>query len=99
MIQKRILFINSYHEGYPWSTGILKSVEKTLATSKLKDIIVLKAIRMDTKSNISEEFKKAAALKAKAIIQSWQPDIVIASDDNVSKFLILPYFKDKPLPS
>ena len=26
--KKKILFVDSYHEGYPWSTGILKGVKK-----------------------------------------------------------------------
>ena len=97
-VKKKILFIDSYHEGYPWSTGIFKGVKKTLATSKLNGMVELKAIRMDTKRNTSDEFKKAAAEKARSMIHSWQPDVVIASDDNASKFLIRPYFKDKSLP-
>ena len=55
-------------------------------------------VRMDTKSNKDEEFKKQAALKAKKVIDEWQPDIVVASDDNASKYLIVPYFKDSKLP-
>ena len=65
---------------------------------ELKDSIDLKTIRMDTKRNTSKEFKKSAALKVKALIDIWQPDVVIAADDNASKFLIVPYFKDKSLP-
>lgn len=97
-VKKKILYIDSYHEGYPWSAGISEGVMKTLSTSKIKDMVELSVIRMDTKRHKSEEFKKAAALKAVAMIQSWQPDVVIASDDNASKYVILPYFKDKPLP-
>ncbi len=97
-VKQKILFVDSYHEGYPWSMGIFKGVKKTLASSKLKDTIELKTIRMDTKRNTSDEFKKAAAVKALSMIHSWQPDVVIASDDNASKFLIRPYFKDKSLP-
>ena len=97
-VKKKILYIDSYHEGYPWSAGISEGVKNTLATNEVKDKVELKVIRMDTKRNTSEEFKKDAARKAVAMIDSWQPDVVIASDDNASKYVILPYFIDKPLP-
>ncbi len=32
------------------------------------------------------------------MIDSWQPDVVIASDDNASKYLIAPYYKGGDLP-
>ena len=96
--KQKVLFVDSYHTGYPWSEGITRGVQKTLGMGELKDSIDLRIIRMDTKRNTTVEFKKAAALKAKALIDSWRPDVVIAADDNASKFLIVPYFKDKSLP-
>ena len=36
--------------------------------------------------------------KAKAEIDAFKPDVVIAADDNASKYLIEPYFKDAALP-
>jgi ABC-type uncharacterized transport system substrate-binding protein len=91
---KKVLYIDSYHAGYAWSDGITRGVETALEGTGVE----LKVIRMDTKRNASEDFKKEAALKAKAEIESFQPDVVIASDDNASKFLIKPYFKDASLP-
>ena len=91
---KKILFIDSYHEGYAWSDGIVNGVKKVLDGTG----VTLEIIRMDTKRNASDDFKKEAALKAKSVIESFKPDVVIASDDNASKFLIMPYFKDADLP-
>ena len=91
---KKVLFIDSYHEGYAWSDGITRGVQSTLEGTGVN----LKVIRMDTKRNTSDEFKKAAALKAKAEIEAFKPDVVIAADDNASKFLIEPYFKNAKLP-
>jgi len=34
----------------------------------------------------------------KAVIEDFKPDVVIASDDNASKFLIVPYYKEGYLP-
>jgi ABC-type uncharacterized transport system substrate-binding protein len=90
---KKVLFVDSYHEGYAWSDGITAGVKKVIG-----DQAELKIHRMDTKRNASDEFKKQAAEKAKKLIEEWQPDVVIASDDNASKFLIKPYYAGKDLP-
>jgi ABC-type uncharacterized transport system substrate-binding protein len=91
---KRILFIDSYHQGYAWSDGITDGVKEALKDSGVE----LKVIRMDTKRNKDTAFKEQAALKAKAVIDQYKPHVVIAADDNASKYLIVPYFKDKGLP-
>ncbi|MHC4887734.1 MAG: ABC transporter substrate-binding protein [Planctomycetota bacterium] len=93
--RKRILFIDSYHQSYPWSAGVTQGIRQVLDPN---EGIELKIHEMDTKRNPSESFKKEAALKAKALIETWKPDVVIASDDNASKYLIVPYFKDAELP-
>ena len=91
---KRVLHIDSYHEGNYWNTTISEAVEDTLAGTGVE----LKILRMDTKRNPSKEYKEQAALDAKAVIGDFQPDVVIASDDNASKYLIAPYFKDAETP-
>jgi ABC-type uncharacterized transport system substrate-binding protein len=53
---------------------------------------------MDTKRHPSEQFKKAAAEKARIVIDDFRPDVVIASDDNASKYLIAPFYKNVKLP-
>jgi len=90
----RILFIDSYHAGYEWSDGITAGVKQVLAEHKVK----LRIHRMDTKRNNSEDFKKQAALAAKGVIEEFNPDIVIAADDNASKYLIVPYYRGGNLP-
>ncbi len=91
---KKILYIDSYHTEYEWSKDVTKGV-----TDILKDTgAQLKIHCMDTKRNRAEEFKKSAALKAKTVIEEFKPDVVIASDDNASKYLIVPYFKNTDIP-
>ncbi|MCF8106799.1 MAG: hypothetical protein K9K64_15050 [Desulfohalobiaceae bacterium] len=92
--EKKILYIGSYHQGYDWSDGITAGVVSVLKHSDAE----LKIHRMDTKRHRSESFKKQAALKAKNIITAYQPDVVIASDDNTAKYLIKPYFRNCSLP-
>jgi ABC-type uncharacterized transport system substrate-binding protein len=91
---KRVLYIDSYHKGFDWSDGITRAITATL---KDKDVD-LRIFRMDTKRNPSEDFKKEAARKAVDLIKSYRPDVVIASDDNASKYIIVPYFKNADLP-
>ncbi|MCB1868395.1 MAG: hypothetical protein KDI43_07655 [Gammaproteobacteria bacterium] len=91
---KKILFIDSYHEGYPWSDGITTGVQQALNGSGTE----LKIIRMDTKRNKDEAFMVEAAAKAKSVIESFKPDVVIAADDNASKYLIQPNYKNADLP-
>ena len=91
--KKKVLFIDSYHEGYAWSDGITKGVSQTLGST-----VELKVFRMDTKRNNSEEFKVKAGEDAKALIEGWKPDVVIAADDNASKYIIQPFFSGKDIP-
>lgn len=91
---KKILFVNSYHEGYEWSDGIEAGLTEELAGTGIE----LKMVRMDTKRNPGDEFGTQAAEKAKTEIEAFKPDVIIAADDNAQKYLIVPYFKDSGLP-
>jgi hypothetical protein len=91
---KRVLYIDSYHQGFPWSDGITEAVQSVMAGQD----VTLKIIRLDTKNHPDEAYKKQVALKAKATIEAFRPDVVIASDDNASKYIIVPYYKDARLP-
>lgn len=90
----RVLFIDSYHEGYEWSDGITAGIQRVVANADVD----LRIHRMDTKRNKSEAYMQNAALKAKALIEEYRPDVVIATDDNAQKYLVVPYYKDGPLP-
>ena len=91
---KRVLHVDSYHEGNQWNTAISEAVERTLDGTGVE----LRVLRMDTKRNRSEEFKREAALRVKAEIESFKPDVVTASDDNAAKYLIAGHYKDADLP-
>ena len=91
----KIFYIGSYHEESPWSAGITVGITSVF---NKRDNIDLKIMRMNTKRQPSEKSKKTAALKAKGIIETWQPELIIASDDNASKYLIVPYYRNSDLP-
>jgi ABC-type uncharacterized transport system substrate-binding protein len=91
---KKVIHIDSYHEGYEWSDDIFKGIKTALKGTGIE----VRRFQMDTKRNGSEEFKKEAGLKAKAAIEEFKPDVIIASDDNASKYALVPYFKDGAIP-
>jgi ABC-type uncharacterized transport system substrate-binding protein len=91
---KKIVFINSYHEGYEWSDGVEHGIHNVLDGTGVE----VKFIRLDTKRNQDLEFVKKAAEQAKAEIDAFKPDVIIASDDNAQKHVIVPYYKDTATP-
>ena len=91
--QAKCLFVSSYHRGYAWSDGVERGLRKTL-DGKCE----IRQFDMDTKRKKSQEQKEESARQAKSMIETWQPDVVIAADDNAAKYLIQPYYKDKDLP-
>jgi ABC-type uncharacterized transport system substrate-binding protein len=91
---KKILFIDSYHAGYEWSDGIVDGVQTVLKGTGAD----LKVVHMDTKRNPAEAYKQQVGKKMRQEIETYQPDIVIACDDNASKYVIMPYYKNAKLP-
>jgi ABC-type uncharacterized transport system substrate-binding protein len=91
---KKIVFINSYHEGYEWSDGVERGIHNVLDGTGAE----VKFIRLDTKRNQDVEFGKKAGEQAKAELDAFKPDVIIACDDNAQKYVIVPYYKDTAMP-
>jgi len=89
----RCLFVSSYHKGYEWNDGIEQGIK-----SVLKGECDLVQFDMDTKRNTGVDFAQRQGLEAKRLIETFKPDVVIVSDDNASRYLVKPYFKDSPIP-
>ena len=87
------LYVSSYHPGYEWNDGIEQGIESTLG-----DKCNLDKFYMDTKRNPEESFSRAMAKQARNYIEQTNPDIVIACDDNASKYLVKPYYKNASRP-
>jgi len=90
----KVMLLNSYHDGYPWTHDITQSVQDTLMGTGIE----LQIFYMDTKHHRSEDEKKAGALKAKTAIDAFQPDVLISADDDASKYVIAPFYKNTELP-
>ncbi|WP_353573036.1 ABC transporter substrate-binding protein, partial [Candidatus Albibeggiatoa sp. nov. BB20] len=90
----KVMLLNSYHDGYPWTHDITLSVQNTFAETGIE----LQVFHMDTKRHQLEAEKQAAALKAKAAIDAFAPDVLISADDDASKYVIAPFYKNTDLP-
>ncbi len=89
----KCLYVSSYHRGYAWSDGVEEGLRKVLTGH-----CEIRQMDMDTKRNKSVEFKQSAAIEVKHEIESWQPDVVIVSDDNAAKYVVMQYYRDAETP-
>ena len=91
---KKVLFINSYHQGYAWSDGIWDGVQASLRGSGAS----LKAVYLDAKRQPSARALQKAADSVRAEISAFNPDVVIAADDAASQYVVVPHYKNAELP-
>lgn len=86
--REKILYINSYHRGYAPSD----EVEAALTTALAIDNIELKKVHLDAKRSTESELQQNAADAWSEFI-SFQPDVVLVSDDNAVQSFVVPYVK------
>ena len=91
---KKILYLNSYHQGYYWGDGEQRGAENVLSGTGAN----LKVIYLDAKNNPSAEFLRRQALKTKAYISEFKPDVLIAADDDAFVYVVEPYYRNAVLP-
>jgi ABC-type uncharacterized transport system substrate-binding protein len=91
---KKVLYINAYHAGYAWSDNEQKAAENALMSSGAE----FKTIYMETKTKNTAEQIKASAENVRKAIESFKPDVVIASDDNPVKLVLVPWYKNSATP-
>ena len=91
---KRLLFVNSYHEGYPWSDGIEQGLREVLSGTGVE----VRTVAMDTKRRANAVHAANVTRELLALIERWQPHVMIAADDNASRYVIAPHFRDAELP-
>ena len=90
---KKVFILNSYHQGYGSSDDIMEGILENLDTAAYEYTIFY----MDTKRKSVEEYESIAE-NALQNIEAYQPDIILATDDNAIKYVIEPHFKGKEIP-
>ena len=87
------LYVASYHAGYEWSDGVERGLK-----SRLHDQCNITAFYMDTKRRKTTDDKVSAGQTAYELVKDLKPDVVITSDDNAAKYLIVPHLLDGDVP-
>ena len=83
----KVLFVNSYHQGYAWSDGEEAGAQRALTGSG----VTLEFYRMDTKRNPDAKWFEDQSKKVKAKIDAEKPDVVIVADDNAARVMAKHY--------
>ena len=84
----KVLVIMSYEEDFPWDLEVKEGIEAGLGGSS--DITYF---YMNTKTDLAGGPDKAQ--EAYQLYLQYQPDGVIASDDNAQSMFVVPYLKEK----
>lgn len=91
--QYKILYVMSYHSPWRWTDGQLDGFKEGMAGVPAE----YRSFQMDTKQNSTPEAKERKGREARALIESWKPDLVYTSDDDVQEFVAVHYL-NKALP-
>jgi ABC-type uncharacterized transport system substrate-binding protein len=90
----RIFYVNSYHIGYGSSDDIMEGINEILAGKNVR----LKTFFLDAKRKSSDSAIMESVNIALLEIKQFNPDVLVVSDDNAVRDLIVPYFNNAPLP-
>lgn len=86
-------YVNSYHMGYPWSDAIQKQFRESV-----EGHCRVIEFYMDTKRRKKSAQIIKAGQRAYEFIRALNPDIVITSDDNAAKHLVVPFLLQSQTP-
>jgi ABC-type uncharacterized transport system substrate-binding protein len=82
----KILHVMSYHTPWRWTEGQLNGFKEGLGVAA-----EYRVVEMDTKRNNSKEAIEAKGKEARALIDSWKPDLVYTSDDDAQEYVAKQY--------
>ncbi|MCI5167426.1 MAG: hypothetical protein D3903_15355 [Candidatus Electrothrix sp. GM3_4] len=89
----RIFVIHSYSLNFSWVRDINVGIERILKNKPYS----VRWHYMDTKRNPSAEYKEKAGQIAVNAIKQWNPNIIIAVDDNAQKFVAVHFKNNKSI--
>lgn len=87
----RILHIMSYHSPWRWTDRQLEGFQDEMKGVKT----TYEVFQMDTKRNSTKEQKEKKGREARALIESWKPDLVYTSDDDVQEYVAKHYLRKR----
>src|SRR5262245_57478486 len=91
--QFKILHIMSYHSPWRWTDGQLEGFKEAMAGVPVE----YKVFQLDTKRHSTRPEIEKRAKEARALIESWKPDLVYTTDDDAQQHIAVHYVnKDLP---
>jgi ABC-type uncharacterized transport system substrate-binding protein len=84
---RRVLLVHSYHPEYAWVDTITQGVQTAIQGQGID----LRIFYMDTKRHTDEPWKIGAGERARAAVEEFRPDVVLASDDDAQQYFAKAY--------
>lgn len=84
MANPRILIVSSYDKAYSWTEDLVNAIEAVLDKADVEQ----RYFYMDTRLRDDENWKSKTGKLTLDILESWQPDVVIACDDNAQQYFV-----------
>ncbi|CAK0754548.1 ABC-type uncharacterized transport system, periplasmic component [Gammaproteobacteria bacterium] len=88
----RLLILQSYNRDYSWTRDVDTGIRRILDS---KRHYALRWFYMDTKRHPWPEYRKSIGQSARRLIDQWQPDVVVAVDDDAQEY-VMKYYVDHP---
>jgi ABC-type uncharacterized transport system substrate-binding protein len=87
LAQKKVLIVQSYHAEYDWTDGVSNAIIGILDRAGIQH----RTFYMDTKRKSGLEWKEESGRAAEKEMLSYNPDVVIAVDDDPQEYLVKKY--------
>lgn len=91
---RRVLVLNSYHQGYPWSDEITQELRRALESRG----VTLQVHYMGMMYVKTPETAAQAAGSAKSAVEAFAPDLLVTIDDPAVEHVIVPHYRGGELP-
>lgn len=79
----KVLHIMSYHMPWKWTEDQFNGFKDAMKGLTVE----YKVFQMDTKRHSSEAWKQKVGAEARALIDTWKPDLVFTGDDNAQQYV------------
>jgi ABC-type uncharacterized transport system substrate-binding protein len=83
----RILYVMSYHSPWRWTDGQLEGFKLAMAGVPAE----YRVFQMNAKQHSTQQAKESKGSEARALIESWKPDLVYTSDDDAQEHVARHY--------
>lgn len=89
----KCVYVASYAAGYDWQDRLEKAL-----VERLQAHCTIQTFYMDSKQLKNRQQLTEIGLQAKAFIERHNPDVLIVSDDNAARYVLLEHYANQPLP-